>query len=96
MMVKGAQYAFRHEVVSLMTAKMGTCFCLFLLLVSLSFDRISAGRKSLSKSGDEHDSLLSRQKRFLIFTQGGGTIKYVAGYLGPIDTEKFINCNAIR
>ena len=39
--------------------------------------------------------ILNRQKRFLIFTNGG-TAKFVGGYLGPIDSPKFINCNAIR
>lgn len=47
----------------------------------------------LEKSASE--LILNRQKRFLIFPNGG-TAKFVGGYLGPVDTPKFINCNAIR
>ncbi|CAO1347330.1 unnamed protein product [Diamesa serratosioi] len=43
----------------------------------------------------ENELIFNRQKRFLIFPNGG-TAKFVGGYLGPIDTPKFINCNAIR
>ncbi|KAG5676910.1 hypothetical protein PVAND_006713 [Polypedilum vanderplanki] len=44
----------------------------------------------------KNDMLHQRQRRFLVYPPNGGTMKYVAGYLGPIDTPKYINCNAIR
>lgn len=75
---------------------MGKYLCsILILLVHLNLNFINAGR-SLLKDGDDAGRSLLRQKRFLLFNPNGGVAKYVAGYLGPIDTEKFINCNAIR
>lgn len=31
------------------------------------------------------DKLLSREKRFLVYVPNGGVMKFVTGYLGPID-----------
>lgn len=42
------------------------------------------------------DDLLSRSKRFLVYTPNGGTLKWVSGYLGPIDIPKWQNINCLR
>jgi len=42
------------------------------------------------------DDVLSRVKRFLIFNPNGGTLKFVTGYLGPIDIPLFQNINCLR
>lgn len=43
-----------------------------------------------------HDDVLSRNKRFLVFTPNGGSAKFVTGYLGPIDIPKWQNINCLR
>lgn len=91
-----------------------SCKLSSLIIFLYVFNAIFAAQKSLLYKNDE--DVLSRQKRFLIFNNGG-IAKYIgefkkfclakqikhkknfrpsAGYLGPIDTEKYINCNAIR
>lgn len=85
-----------------------------LIMFLYVFNAIFAAQKSLLHKNEEDKNLHSRQKRFLIFPNGG-TAKYIgefrqvlieshlhenkitsAGYLGPIDTDRNINCNAIR
>lgn len=63
---------------------------LFLLVVqtfasmNLGFDNKTSNEK------------LSRNKRFLVFTPNGGVLKFVAGYLGPIDIPAWQNINCMR
>lgn len=46
----------------------------------------SVVNKERGSNSTESDKVLSRNKRFLVFVPNGGTIKFVSGYLGPIDT----------
>lgn len=42
------------------------------------------------------DEVLSRNKRFLVYVPNGGVIKFVTGYLGPIDIPLWQNINCLR
>lgn len=39
---------------------------------------------------------LSREKRFLVFNPNGGVLKFVNGYLGPINIPSWQNINCLR
>lgn len=57
---------------------------------------VLASAKVLQRNEKTNDDVLSRNKRFLTFVPNGGTLKFVSGYLGPIDIPKWQNINCLR
>lgn len=47
-------------------------------------------------TNSKNDTILTRNKRFLLFVPNGGTAKFVCGYLGPIDIPSWQNINCLR
>lgn len=66
-------------------------FCAFVALSSASTTFLN---QTLEKSSDTH----ARSKRFLVFPPAGtlSVMKFVCGYLGPIDIPLWQNINCLR
>ncbi|CRL08702.1 CLUMA_CG021269, isoform A [Clunio marinus] len=74
---------------------MKTALRFSIIFLFSSFNNLIFAARTNSFGLQSHERKLSREKRFLIFNNGG-VAKFIGGYLGPIDTPLFINCNAIR
>jgi hypothetical protein len=65
---------------------------LFIIVEASSLENVLyKAHKTLTNS-----SVLSREKRFLLYVPNGGIIKFVTGYLGPINIPSWQNINCLR
>lgn len=62
-----------------------------ILFVLLAYESLSL--KFDGETLNKTTSILKRDKRFLVFVPNGGVIKFVTGYLGPIDIPTWQNIN---
>lgn len=57
----------------------------FVLLICGVFASTSVVKDEGSFNQTSSEKVLNRNKRFLTFVPNGGVLKFVTGYLGPID-----------
>lgn len=68
------------------------------VLIALTVVEILASTRFLHDDVENktNDEILQRSKRFLVFTPNGGVLKFVTGYLGPVDIPLWQNINCLR
>lgn len=67
----------------------------FPIVILLIIVEVSALENVLYQA-HKNSSVLSREKRFLLYVPNGGIIKFVAGALGPINIPLWQNINCLR